>query len=52
LVEVGSAESSADSGGVASADLVVAEDLQELEVAQFPGAGLGEAGVEGVQHSG
>jgi hypothetical protein len=30
----------------------VAEDLQELEVAQLPGPGLGEAGIEGVQHPG
>ena len=28
----------------------MAEDLQELQVAEFPGAGLGEAGVEGLQH--
>ena len=52
LVEPGAAQSAGDGGGVAAADLVVAEDLQELEVAEFPGAGLGEAGVEGVQHPG
>jgi len=46
LVEASSTEPSADGGGVASGDLVVAEDLQELEVTEFPGAGLGEAGVE------
>ena len=31
--------------GLAAGDLVLAEDLQEIEVAEFPGVGLGEAGV-------
>jgi hypothetical protein len=52
LVEAGPAQPPSDRGGVAAADLVVAQDLQELEVAKFPGAGLGQAGVEGVQHAG
>ena len=30
----------------------MAEDLQELQVAEVAGVGLGEAGVEGVQHPG
>jgi hypothetical protein len=28
----------------------VAQDLQELQVPEFPGAGLGQARVEGLQH--
>ena len=39
-------------GGVAAGDLVFAEHLQELEMAELAGMGLGEAGVEGVQHAG
>ena len=31
----------------AAGDLVLAEDLQEVQVAEFPGGGLGQAGVEG-----
>jgi hypothetical protein len=38
--------------GVAAGDLVLAEHLEELEVAEFPVAGLGEAGIEGVEHAG
>src|SRR6267154_725976 len=38
--------------GVAAGDLVLAQDLQEVQVAEFPGVGLGEAGVQGVQHAG
>ena len=33
-------------------DLVFAQDLQEVQVAEFPGAGLDEPGVEGLQHAG
>ena len=38
--------------GLAAGDLVLAEDLEEVQVAEFPGAGLGEAGVEGGEHAG
>ena len=38
--------------GLAAGDLVLAEDLQEVQVAELPGAGLGEAGVEGGEHPG
>jgi hypothetical protein len=38
--------------GVASGDLVVAEDLEEVEVAEVTGEGLGQTGVEGFQHAG
>jgi hypothetical protein len=30
----------------------LAEDLQEVEVAEFAGGGLGEPGVEGFEHAG
>jgi len=30
----------------------LAEDLQEVQVPEFAGVGLGEAGVEGFQHAG
>ena len=36
----------------AAGDLVLAEDLEEVQVAEFAGAGLGEAGVEGGEHPG
>ena len=32
--------------------LVFAEDLEEVDVAEFPGAGLGKAGVDGGEHPG
>ena len=52
LLEAGAAEPAGEGGGVAAGDLVLAQDLEELEVAELPGAGLGEAGVEGVEHPG
>ncbi len=52
LVEPGLAEPSGDGGGLAAGDLVFAQDLEELDVAEFAGAGLGEPGLEGVQHPG
>ena len=52
LVEPGPAQPPGHGHGVAAGDLVVAEDLQELQVAQFAGPGLGQPGVEGVQHAG
>jgi hypothetical protein len=30
----------------------VAEDLEEVEVAEVAGVGLGQAGIEGFQHAG
>lgn len=36
----------------AAGDLVLAEDLKEVEVAEFAAVGLGKAGVEGLQHPG
>ena len=50
LLEAGAAEPAGDGGGLPAGDLVLAEDLQELQVAEFAGAGLGQAGVEGSQH--
>ena len=46
------ADPAVQGGGFPAGDLVLAQDLQEVQVAEFPGAGLGEAGVEGVQHAG
>jgi hypothetical protein len=51
-VEVRAAQPAAHRGQLAAADLVVAEGLQELQMPEFPAAGLGEAGVEGVEHPG
>ena len=36
----------------AAGDLVFAQDLQEVQVAEVPGVGLGQPGVEGGQHAG
>ena len=36
----------------AAGDLVLAQDLEEVQVAEFPGVGLGEAGVQGGEHAG
>ena len=52
LFEAGLADPADERGGVAAGDLVLAEHLEELEVAELPGAGLGEAGFEGVEHPG
>jgi len=52
LFEAGAAYSPGQSGGVATGDLIFAEHLQKLEVAEFPVAGLGQAGIEGVEHAG
>jgi hypothetical protein len=38
--------------GLAAGDLVLAQDLEEVQVAEFPGVRLGQAGVEGAQHAG
>jgi hypothetical protein len=38
--------------GFAAGDLVVAEHLQEFQVAELPAAGLVHAGVEGFEHPG
>ena len=50
--EPGAAQPPVDGHGVAAGDLVFAEDLEELDVAEFPGAGLGQPGVDGVEHAG
>ena len=38
--------------GLAAGDLVLAQDLEEVQVAEFPGVRLGQAGVEGGEHAG
>jgi len=37
-------------GGIASRHLVLAQNLQELQMSQLAGMGLGQAGLEGVEH--
>ena len=51
-LEAGPADPPGQGHGLAAGDLVLAEDLEEVQVAEFPGAGLGEAGVEGGEHAG
>ncbi|BCI81528.1 hypothetical protein MTY66_31530 [Mycolicibacterium sp. TY66] len=50
--ELGAAQSPCESGGFAAGDLVLTEGLQEFEVAEAAVAGLGEPGIEGVEHAG
>ena len=38
-------------GRVASGELVFAEHLEELDVAELTGGGLGQAGVDGLEHA-
>lgn len=51
LLEFGAADPLAQGVAVAAADLVLAQDLEELQVAQLPGAGLGQPGFQGVEHA-
>ena len=51
-LEPGAADPPGQGHGLAAGDLVLAQDLQEVQVAEFPGVGLGQAGVEGGQHAG
>ena len=51
-LEPGAADPPGQGHGLAAGDLVLAQDLEEVQVAEFPGAGLGEAGVEGGEHAG
>ena len=51
-LEAGAADPAGQGHGLAAGDLVLAQDLEEVQVAEFPGVGLGEAGVEGVEHAG
>ncbi|MFE9122858.1 hypothetical protein [Streptomyces sp. NPDC007172] len=52
LLELRPLQAPLEGDGLAAGDLVLAEDLQEVEVAEFAAVGLGEAGVEGLQHAG
>jgi len=52
LFEAGAPDPTGQRGGVAAGDFVFAEHLQEFQVPEFPGAGLGQAGIEGVEHPG
>ena len=50
VFEAGLADPAGERCGVAPVDLVFAEHLEELEVAELTGGGLSEAGFEGVEH--
>ncbi len=52
LFEVGPADAAGDRLGLAASDLVVTEHLQKLDMPEVPGAGLGEAGFQNLQHAG
>lgn len=51
LLELGPLEPALEGDGLAAGDLVLAEELKEFEVAELAAVGLGEAGVEGLQHA-
>ncbi|MFG2775011.1 hypothetical protein [Streptomyces sp. NPDC048350] len=51
MLELRPLQAPLEGDGLAAVDLVLAEDL-EVEVAEFAAVGLGEAGVEGLQHAG
>ena len=50
LLEVCGAHPAGDAGGVTPCQLVLAEHLQELDVAELAGTGLGETHLQGVEH--
>ncbi len=50
LLEPGGPDPADDRGGVPAADLVLAEGLEELDVAEVPGTCLSQSGVERVEH--
>jgi hypothetical protein len=39
-----------EGGGLSPVDLVLAQHLEELGVAELPGVGLGQAGLDGLEH--
>lgn len=51
LLEASAAYASGQGGVLAAGDFVFAEHLQELEMPELAVAGLGQAGVEGVEHA-
>jgi len=50
--EPGPAQPLGQRDGLPAVDLVLAQHLEEVQVTQFPGAGLGQAGIEGAEHAG
>ena len=50
--EPGPAQPLGQRDAVPAVDLVFAEHLEEVQVAEVPGGCLGQPGVEGVQHAG
>lgn len=51
LLEAGRAHPALDRRCLPAGDLVLAEDLEELEMAEVAGVRLGEPGLEGVEHA-
>jgi hypothetical protein len=51
-LEAGAAQAAVHTLGLAAGDLVIAQDLEELEVSEVAVVGLGQAGVEGFEHAG
>ncbi|MFD7930051.1 hypothetical protein [Streptomyces sp. NPDC059742] len=49
LLELRPAQASLEGDGLSASDLVLAPDLEEAQVAQFPAVGLGQAGIKGLQ---
>ena len=52
FLEAGAADPAGQGGGFPAGDLVLAQDLQELQVPEGAVAGLGQPGVQGLQHAG
>ncbi|GHG05189.1 hypothetical protein GCM10017667_39950 [Streptomyces filamentosus] len=52
MLELGSLQMVLEGGGLAAGDLVLADGLEEVEVAEFAAVGLDEPGVESFQHTG
>jgi hypothetical protein len=50
FLEAGLAQPAGHGHGLAAGDLVLAEDLEELDVAELPAAGLGQARIDGGEH--
>ncbi|MFD3469761.1 hypothetical protein ACFWWM_26000 [Streptomyces sp. NPDC058682] len=49
LLELRPAQASLEGDGLSAGDLVLTQDLEEVQVAQFPAVGLGQAGIKGLQ---
>ncbi|MFJ9447855.1 S1 RNA-binding domain-containing protein [Kitasatospora sp. NPDC101235] len=50
LLELRLLQAPLEGGGLAAGDLVLAEDLKEVQVAELAAVGLGQANIEGLRH--